>query len=226
MKKLILTELVFIFLATTFFVDSPPPGWYQQVLPVNKTINDLFFTDSLKGWVVTTGGSNSTDTAYILHTIDGGNNWSIQKTGIEALDAVQFLNSNTGYVSGKLSFSTLLSIYKTTDGGINWLTLNNLSGIGPTNICFINVDTGWISDEASGAGGLYKTTDGGTSWQQQLGSSFIPSRIFFLNKDTGWVICNNYNLLRTTNSGVNWGQIYNFQDIVIDIFYSSKDTGR
>lgn len=101
MKRLILFELIILFLSTTFESDSPP-GWYQQVLPVNKIINDIFFIDTSNGWAVTTGGTSSTDTAYILNTTNGGNNWLIQKTGIEKLDAIQFLDNNNGYAVCKL----------------------------------------------------------------------------------------------------------------------------
>ena len=72
MKKLILLELAFLFLATTFSSNPPPPGWYQQTLPVNDFVNDIFFLDSLNGWVVTPNG-------YIMNTQNGGNNWTIQK---------------------------------------------------------------------------------------------------------------------------------------------------
>ncbi|MCI0450132.1 MAG: hypothetical protein L0Y79_10190, partial [Chlorobi bacterium] len=57
MKRLLFFELLVLFLATTFESDSPP-GWFQQTLPVSDVINDIFFLDSLTGWVVTQGGNN------------------------------------------------------------------------------------------------------------------------------------------------------------------------
>ena len=79
MKKLILSEFIFIFLATTFIVDSPNPGWYQQILPVNKTVNDIFFIDSSNGWVVSSNTHYPpNDTGYILKTVNGGTTWSSQ----------------------------------------------------------------------------------------------------------------------------------------------------
>ena len=207
MKRLILFEIIILFLATTFESDSPPPGWFQQTLPVNDLVNDIFFIDTSKGWAVTTGGTSSSDTAYILNTTNGGNNWLIQKTGIEKLDAIQFLDNNNGYAVGKLFSSTNLSIYKTTNGGLNWQGLNNITGVGPTDLFFVNKDTGWICDDDGTFGaGLQKTTNGGINWQSQLGASFKPTKLFFLNKDTGWVGTNEPNgrLFRTTNGGVNW----------------------
>lgn len=75
MKKLIISELLLLFLATTFMTDSPPPGWYQQSINIgNRQITDIFFLDSLTGWVVTNGGSTGTDSALCLKTTNGGNN--------------------------------------------------------------------------------------------------------------------------------------------------------
>jgi len=216
MKRLILFELIIIFLATTFESDSPP-GWFQQTLPVNKIINDIFFIDSSNGWAVTAGGSSASDTAFILNTTNGGTNWLIQKTGIEQLDAVQFIDNNTGYAVGKLFLTTFLSIYKTTNSGINWTGLNNISGLGPTDIYFVNKDTGWIAASENSTGGLYKTTNGGLNWSQQLSGSFGPSKLFFINKDTGWAACQNVNLYRTTNGGGVWSlqfaSVFNIESI-------------
>jgi len=227
MKRLILFELIILFLATTFESDSPP-GWFQQVLPVNKIINDIFFIDSSNGWAVTAGGSSASDTAFILNTTNGGTNWLVQKTGIEQLDAVQFIDNNTGYAVGKLFVTTFLSIYKTTNSGVNWTGLNNISGLGPTDIFFVNGDTGWIAASETSTGGLYKTTNGGLNWSQQLSGSFGPSKLFFINKDTGWAACQNTNLYRTTNGGGIWTLQFTFAPFDNDIksiFFINNITG-
>lgn len=98
MKKIILLELTLIFLATTFQSDNPP-GWYQQQFPVNDFINDIFFLDSLNGWVVTNSNGGN-DTGYIMKTSDGGSNWNIQYDTVEKLNAIQFVNQSIGYVGG------------------------------------------------------------------------------------------------------------------------------
>jgi hypothetical protein len=102
----------------------------------------------------------------------------------------------------------------------------NVGGFDPTDIFFINKDTGWVSDNVSGLGaGLIKTTNGGLNWTQQLNSSFQPSRLFFINKDTGWSVCNSNKIYRTTNGGGNWNLLYTFQALVVSLYYSSNDTG-
>ena len=204
MKKLILFELILLFLATTFESDNPP-GWFQQTLPVNDILNDIFFIDTLNGWIVSQGNFAMNDTSYIMHTTNGGNNWVVQKSGRENLNVVQFLDVNTGYAGGGTNGTTFSTFYKTTNTGINWIALNNLGGIQINDLQFINKDTGWVCDaDATFGAGLQKTTTGGLTWVQQLPRSFRPSKLFFISKDTGWAACNSTQLYRTTNGGTNW----------------------
>ena len=163
MRKL-LYILTLLFLSFSFH-SMPPPGWYQQTLTVNDLINDIFFLDSLNGWIVTNGGVPSNDTAFIMRTSNGGENWVIQKSKMEQLTSIQFLDINTGYAAGGLNGTTSISFYKTTNGGSNWQSLNNIIGVNIEDMQFINKDTGWVCDDTGiFVGGLFKTTNGGISW--------------------------------------------------------------
>ncbi|MBE2226787.1 MAG: T9SS type A sorting domain-containing protein [Ignavibacteria bacterium] len=216
MKRLILFELMLLFLATTFESDSPP-GWFQQTLPVNKIINDIFFIDSSNGWAVT-AKSVAGDTSYVLKTTNSGTNWNVVYNLTNHFRVVQFLDLNTGYIAGGTVGGTA-QLYKTTDGGISWsIMLSVLSGSNFRDVFFVNKDTGWVGDDnISGGAGLRKTTDGGLSWTQQLSGSFAPSKLFFINKDTGWAACQNVNLYRTTNGGSLWtlqfASVFNIESI-------------
>ncbi len=221
MKKLILLELALLFLATTF-VSHNPPGWYQQTLPVNDNINDIFFLDSLNGWAVTQGGSS--DTSFFLNTINGGTNWNIQQGEIYNPYGLQLIDKMIGYSIGTSGGHS--KIYKTTNGGTNWLLQNVLSQVGIFNdLAFVNQDTGWICSIDPFDGGLFKTTNGGVTWQRQLDESYKPNKIFFLNKDTGWFVNSNNKLFNTINSGFNWNLQYSFQPTVRDLFFVGIDTG-
>ena len=115
MKLLITLELTLLILATTFQSDNPP-GWYQQELPVADYINDIFFLDSLNGWLITDSfGGN--DSGYVLRTSDGGNTWSILFYAFIKFKSLQFVDSNIGYIGGGDGFARVL---KTTDGGNSW----------------------------------------------------------------------------------------------------------
>jgi len=223
MKRLILFELMLLFLATTFESDSPP-GWFQQTIPIdNKTITDIQFIDTSNGWVVTDWGP-SFDTAYIFKTSDGGSNWELQYRYPVSFTAINMVNANTGYASGGTGFGRL---FKTTNGGTNW-NLFFTAGHLFNDLFFVNENTGWICDDDATFGvGVLKTTNGGINWQSQLGASFKPTKLFFLNKDTGWVGTNEPNgrLFRTTNSGVNWDLQYTTNIAITSIFFLNSSNG-
>ena len=204
----------------------PPPGWYQQTLPVNDLINDIFFLDSLNGWIVTDGDNNPPDTGYIIHTTNGGENWNIQLSMAQELRVIQFLDMNTGYTAGGTGSGTD-RIYKTTNSGENWIQLNIIGLESIDDMYFISKDTGWVCDEDPLFGGLYKTTNGGNSWVQQLNESYRPLRLFFINKDKGWVGADdpNRSLYRTTNGGTNWNLIYAIGAPIRDVFFITIDIG-
>jgi photosystem II stability/assembly factor-like uncharacterized protein len=219
MKKLILFELIFIFLATTFISDNPP-GWYQQNIPIgNRLITDIYFLDKLTGWVVT-NNPNGTDSSLILKTTDGGNNWNQQFKNYYNFNAIQFVDANTGYAATR-------QLYKTTNGGLNW-NLSVIAGFDFQDVFFVNKDTGWVCDADAAFGvGILKTINGGINWSQQAGSSYRPKKLFFINPDTGWAGSNEANgkLYRTTNGGTNWNLQYTFNSNTYGMYFTTKDTG-
>lgn len=219
MKKIIILELVLLIMGTTFQGDSPS-GWFQQTLPSNTPVADLYFLDSLTGFVL--ARKSTSDSSFIYKTTDGGNNWNTVYNNSLFLSSIQFTDINTGYSVGATDWAFVL---KTTDNGNNWFAQSYFGAGQLDDICFVNNDTGWTVSTHLQYGGIFRTTNGGQSWQQQLGASSRPSRVFFINHDTGWAICNSQSdVYKTTNSGLNW----NFQShflAVGEIFFSSNDTG-
>ena len=222
MKKLILLELALLFLATTFQSDNPP-GWYQQTLPVNDFVNDIFFLDSLNGWVVTNSNGGS-DTGYIIKTSNGGSNWDIQLYTFNSIFAIQFLDINFGYAVGG---NGVAKVFKTIDGGINWQTFSpfgsNVNSF--QDLSFVNNDTGWICSQSIIGGGIFKTTNGGGTWVRQLNETYRPTKIFFINGDTGWASCNMDRLYRTTNGGINWNLQFTSAFPIGAIFFLNGQKG-
>jgi len=98
----------------------------------------------------------------ILKTIDGGNTWQQDTiSNVVFFSSVSFHgNNDTGYVVGLIYYEPEGAIYKTTNGGIDWVKQS--SGYNNTilDICLpVDVNTGF----AVGAyGAVFKTTDGGT----------------------------------------------------------------
>lgn len=222
MKRLIFLELTFLFLATTFS-SNPPPGWVQQTLPVNDFVRDIFFLDSLDGWVATV--------SYILKTTNGGDNWAVTDSSNNSYYKIQFFDNNTGYRCGVLGGGGA-SVWKTTNSGYNWgLKYNFGFGFGIEDLQFLDENTGWISSSDFDFGGIWKTTNGGNSWIRQLSPTSFPllkiKAISILNNDTGWAINDGTfkELYRTTNGGTNWNTQYSFGGQLNDISFLNKDTG-
>jgi photosystem II stability/assembly factor-like uncharacterized protein len=103
MKKALIFLFAF-YLLTSYSLYSQ---WYKQTIPVSKPITGIEFTDSLKGWAVTTSASQY-DTAYVLHTTNGGTNWVVQfKSYDQDYDAFDMVNDSIGYIIGGIVSSGL-----------------------------------------------------------------------------------------------------------------------
>lgn len=196
--------------------------WVQQTVPVSKPIQGIKFIDSLKGWACS-GTTTPPDTAFILHTTNGGTNWFTQFSIYPfQFTSLSIVNNLVGYAGGDSIGRPKL--FKTTDGGINWFTLpvnNNMAFI---QLLFFNVDTGWENGGVIGPD-IRLTTDGGLTWQVRTSGIFsITERLFFLNYNTGFCAAS-FNLYKTTNAGINWVQIGNFMNAVRCTYFLNDNTG-
>ena len=92
-------------------------NWYQQFITNlgGRQINDITFTDSLRGFAIT---NEVSDTSFLLRTTNGGDNWTITHfdTGIGSYYNVQFINANTGFVSGYIYNGSVYILVKKTNG--------------------------------------------------------------------------------------------------------------
>ena len=150
MKKSLLQIIAFL---VTFSANAQNFNWTSQTSGGTTKLNDVFFVDSLLGWVVG-------DDGVILNTKDGGKNWSSQTSDItEILRSVFFINDTLGWAVGG---QVKKAIIKTTDGGENWisLTADGISSNQMYDIAFFDTNIGWLITFNS----IYRTTDGGDSW--------------------------------------------------------------
>ena len=81
----------------------------KSSLSLGNLLYDVNFISSQSGWAVGAGGT-------IMHTNDGGINWTMQLSGTtNRLWGVSFTDENNGIVVGWEG-----TILKTTNGGLNW----------------------------------------------------------------------------------------------------------
>jgi len=199
---------ILLFIIGFNFSDRMAGNWYQQFMPNigSRNITDVFFIDSLTGWAVTNATNIGNDTTFVLKTTNSGDTWVIHHTkiqtggGFSGYFRIYFLNQNTGYACD------VKGVYKTTDGGTNWVSLN-----APLNayldMSVLSTDTIWIVSSNSLTGGVFRTTNGGANWEQQFsGGTQNPNKIYMYNAMLGFMSNNSGspNIYRTTNGGQNW----------------------
>jgi photosystem II stability/assembly factor-like uncharacterized protein len=95
-------------------------------------------------------------------------------------------------------------IIKTTNGGLQWNSLNSITGGNLYGINYVNDN---ILYSCSISGQIIKSTDSGNNWLfTTSGSISNLYDSYFLNSQTGFAIGNG-GLLKTTNSGDNWNLV-------------------
>lgn len=144
----------------------------------------FYFIDSNNGWAITVGLNE------ILHTTDGGANWTTQFTDNTPgnYNAIHFTDLNNGWVVGENG-----KILKTNNGGNNWIQITNtgISSVSKSkSVFFLNENEGWItnSEPSWSYHAILHTSDGGANWIHQnpniLNGSMFS--IFFFDSNIGW----------------------------------------
>lgn len=117
----------------------------------------------------------------------------------ESFSDVFFNTSTNGYLSGKNK------VYKTSDGGNNWVVVNqnksfmNLAVTTAGNVYGVPEFKSPFNDS------IYKSTDGGTSFSTTPSSDYLLD-IFFADNNNGFVT-NINSVMYTTNAGISWNKI-------------------
>lgn len=206
-------------------------------------LSSIFFLDLNYGWTV--GGNK------VYYTFDSGINWTI----IDNIDSLRlnfndvfFINQEIGWIAGfEDTFKDKTGIiYKTVDGGKNWIKSKELPLIEIKSIYFIDSNNGWAAgwDGVSPYGMIITTDDGGKEWKVQdifvdknmeiTGYEFpgIIMDIYFYNKECGWACGWGGNgmglILKTSDGGKTWVREdtdYLNADAFETLFFINQDKG-
>ena len=106
MGKIFLTLFFFFTLAINSFCQ-----WEEQKSGITIDLFDVCFTDSLNGFAV--------GESILLHTSDGGNNWTTQDFSSKRITDINAYNKNIAILTGDSEV-----VYITKNSGKNWLISN------------------------------------------------------------------------------------------------------
>lgn len=201
MRKSVLSVIFYLILLPSLYSQS---RWIDlQSIPLlpSDRYEDMFFINSQTGYVVHISGK-------IYKTTNGGRTFALRSTRTGAFyRSIGFFDENTGFV-GTLTDS--LPMLRTTNGGINFTKITNISGPSILNICGISV----VNSTTAYAVGRYfcpayfvKTTDKGESWTSVSVDPLMIKSIVdchFWSADSGIVVggYNPSNVFSISNSVV------------------------
>lgn len=172
-------------------------NWTPLPLVISTDINDISYLPN--GSVVAAG-----TTGTLLHSVNGGISWTTVNAGT-ADDFLDISAKSTGTVYA----TTANGIYKSNNGGTNYLDIGNPgggSGLLLTAIDFANANDGVA---ACDQGNIYITNDGGQSWNYYGTSTYwlnlraveaINSNIIYTGGTGG-------TLLNTVDGGTTWNEL-------------------
>jgi len=182
--------------------------WHVQPQPTEDAIRDLYFSNSLEGWLLCERNiydlrSNDEQRAYLMKTTDGGEHWKRLNLRGAAVDArlMRALFSNGGRA---WAFGEGGSIYTTQDSGASWIKLQSPTRYLLLGGVFVDENSGWLV----GAGAtILQTSDGGETWH----AGRIPgapnlrfNAASFVDTRHGWAVGSGGAIYRTSNGGRSW----------------------
>lgn len=168
--------------------------WTPLTPPTSNSLWGVSVVDANTVYVCGTG-------AVVWKSTNGGASFSVvDPPGITDLAVdLDFVSATQGCVLSQLG-----KVFRTTNGGLTWITTYSATGVFFTSIYFVNANTGF----AVGMNGhIIKTTDGGVSWVVlNSGSTASLQYVHFFDVNHGIAAGYGGVVLRTTNGGATWFQ--------------------
>lgn len=137
-----------------------------------------------------------------------------------SFDKVDFVDQNIGYAISKFR------IFKTINGGLDWVCLNYPETNSLQNLCFLNKDTGFVVGGNPLLNIILKTTDGGNNWTLTSDSSgsYLCS-IYFVDSNVGYTGGRFGTFFKTTDCGLTWEKIVIGNYWIRNIFFTDEYNG-
>jgi photosystem II stability/assembly factor-like uncharacterized protein len=190
---------------SVFYSSNAGKDWSTIDVGVVTDLNAVSMVNSQIGYAC---GTNS----QVLKTTDGGLSWAAvtrPHATNYTLQAMEFVDANTGWVFVNFAAVSGGNIFKTTDGGTSWAqqTIGTTDQIAAADM--VDANTGYLCLNPSGRP-IYKTTNGGTNWT----SVTIPftgqiKDIRATDANTVYICttAGTNRVAKTTDGGTTWTQI-------------------
>jgi photosystem II stability/assembly factor-like uncharacterized protein len=190
------------------------PSWMytEQTSGVTTSLNSVCVSGNSWGFQAWTCGSSG----VVLVTTNAGNNWqSVGANGIPSnaeLITIDARRADTVLTAGRIGTTTF--VYRTVNGGANWLQVFSQPNGQINSIWMTSALTGFMTgNPVGGRWSLWKTTNGGLNWDStglyipQSGSETGFPNSFAVMHNQMWFGTNNSRLYRSLNSGINWSSV-------------------
>ncbi len=175
-------------------------NWIQyNPPPIFTAIADMCFSGTINGWILGTSSalSSSGTTTNLCITTNGGINWTNPYNFSDFTRDLYFISTTEGWACGDNG-----KVYKTNNGGINWVQQTTPNSVDLYSIYFLNSTQGYT---CGGAGVILGTTNGGATWNLlPSGTSHYLYSIHFGSSTNGICVGEGGTRLRTTNAGATW----------------------
>jgi len=189
-------------------------NWEKQLGPGLPDLCSIDFASPKKGIAV----------GYEVLTTEDGLKWQnedwIDKTKMQRIEEVQFVDEETGWMAGRPKVYRTGSEYplwKTEDGGKTWEELEdkpvrneqNLFFHDKKSLCFVDQKHGWMRGWIGMY--LYHTKDGGETWEIIQSVTDVGPESFlyvdFIDENNGWSARYLGDIYRTKDGGYNWQRV-------------------
>lgn len=207
--------------------------WSDLGPPIENVKTQRFdFINDTTGFAIV-GGSTGTsgNSGSVYKTIDGGMTWNKTHSSYEILNenlyCIDFVNQDTGFVSGGYNFD---AIFRTINGGVDW---EKVASISCGQIQFLNSMVGYARNVGNYYNHIYKTIDGGATWTSTFEIDEDINCFHFIDEDHGYFVGDNSLMYKTIDGGDTWQELdipYEYYEFVkfftYNVGYILDEEGR
>lgn len=224
MKK---TLLLSAFLAVSGVMNAQWTTQNTNFTEPSRGTNNLEIVDANTVWGIGVDGATGDKVQEFTRTSNGGTTWTSGAVDIDNFDLeitnISPISGTTAWVGAVHPQDGLGGVWKTTDGGLNWVQQNETAyTTSGTLSSFFNVvhffdaNVGITQGDPIGTGvgsfELYRTTNGGTTWTPITSPAPLSGEYGYNGGNVAagnsfWFVTNKGKIYRTTDFGVTWTKL-------------------